>query len=159
MLKKVFGVLLGLAAAIWIFFAAVGVSAFVAERSRMNESMPIYTEAEPIYNHLPGLPETSEIEWCSRASGGIGLTTVRIYFFAFYDHDVSGELGDVEIKSQSEDMEWGFTPDGINGDESWRRVENAGAALQTGIRDTQKMATTVYINDAGNILYVEAIGE
>ena len=149
MLKKVFGVLLGVAAAIWIFFAAVGVSAFVAESSRMNESMPIYTEAEPIYNHFPGLPETSEIEWCSRASGGIGLTTVRIYFFAFYDHDVSGELGDVEIKSQSEDMEWGFTPDGIN----------ACAVMQRGIRDTQKMATTVYINDAGNILYVEAIGE
>lgn len=139
--------------------SVAGAVLFMADRVKPEESIQIRTETEPIYNHFPDLPETSEVQWCSWTSSGIGLTTVKVYFFAFYDHDVSNELQDMEIESQGEDIELYFVPEGINGDEKWRRVENAGTAFQTGIIDTEKMSTVVYINDAGTVLYVEAIGE
>lgn len=139
--------------------SVAGVVLFMADRAKPEESIQIRTETEPIYNHFPDLPETSEIQWCSWTSSGIGLTTVKIYIFAFYDHDVSNELQDMEIESQGEEIELYFVPESINGDEKWRRVENTGTAFQTGIKDMEKMSTVVYINDAGTVLYVEAIGE
>lgn len=139
--------------------SVAGVVLFIANRIKPEESIQIRTETEPIYNHFPDLPETSEIQWCSWTSSGIGLTTVKIYIFAFYDHDVSNELQDMEIESQGEEIELYFVPESINGDEKWRRVENTGTAFQTGIKDMEKMSTVVYINDAGTVLYVEAIGE
>ena len=48
-------------------------------------------ETEPIYNHFPDLPETSKMQWYGEASGGIGLNTVRVSVFAYYDHDITGE--------------------------------------------------------------------
>mgnify|MGYP006964298708 CR=1 FL=1 len=158
MVKKVLIVLAGLAAVLWLFFAAVGAASYVAERVSWNGDIQIRTDPEPIYNHFPGLPETSVIRWGSRTSGGIGPSTVKVYFFAFYDHDISNEMRDMEIADGSEDIELGFVPDGLSGSEGWRRVENAGTAFQTGIKDFDKMATVVYLNDTGNILYVEAIG-
>lgn len=139
--------------------SVAGAVLFMADRVKPEENLQIRTETEPIYNHFPDLPETAEIQWCSWTSSGIGLTTVKIYIFAIYDHDVSNELQDMEIKNQSEETELYFGPEGINGDEKWRQVENAGTAFQTGIKDTEKMSTVVYINDAGTVLYVEAIGE
>ena len=38
----------------------------------------VRTDTEPIYNHFPDLPETSEIQWCSKSSEGIGPTTTYI---------------------------------------------------------------------------------
>lgn len=139
--------------------SVAGAVLFIAEGAKPEESIQIRTETEPIYNHFPDLPETSEIQWCSWTSSGIGLTTVKVYIFAFYDHNVSNELQDMKIENQGEEIELYFVPEGINGDEKWRRVENTGTAFQTGIKDTEKMSTVVYINDTGTALYVEAIGE
>ena len=157
-MRKIFTVLLGLFIAVGVLVSAVGVILFAVGRVKRNDNIQIRTETEPIYNHFPDLPKTSVIQWCSRTSDGIGLTTVKLYFFAFYDYDVSNELQEMKIENQGEDIELHFVPDGINKDEKWRCVENAGFAFQTGIKDTEKMYTTVYINDAGTILYVEAIG-
>lgn len=163
-MKKFFNVLIVLSA----LLAAGGIlSAAIlslAERVKTRESVQniqVRTEAEPIYNHFPDLPETSAIQWCSQSSGGIGLTTITLCFFAFYDRDVSGELQEMKIESQGEDKELYFVPDGINEDEKWRRVESAGNAfpLQTGIRESARFYVDVYINEAGTILYVEAVGD
>lgn len=150
-MKKIIIVLLVLAAAICVIFAAAG--------ARPEENIQIRTETEPIYNHFPDLPETAEIQWCSRTSQGIGLTTVKLYFFAFYDHDISNELKGMKIESRSGTIDLQFVPESIKEDDKWRQVENAGSAFQTGIKDIRKMNTTVYINEAGTVLYIEAIGE
>ncbi len=123
------------------------------------EYIQIRTDTEPIYNHFPGLPETSEIQWCSRTSVSIGPSTLQLHIFAFYDHDISKALQDMDIENQSEDIEMYFISDRINGNEKWRPVENAVFAFQAGIKDTEKMYTTVYVNDAGTILYIDAIGD
>lgn len=150
-MKKLIIVLVVLAAAICVIFAAAG--------AKKEENIEIHTETDPIYNHFPDLPETSAIQWCSRTSDGIGLTTVKLYFFAFYDHDVTNELKEMKIESGSETIELQFVPEGVKEDEKWRHVGNAGCAFQTGIKDNRKMNTTVYINEAGTVLYIEAIGE
>lgn len=159
MMRKIFKVLLGLFIVVGILFSAAGIILFAVERVKRNDNIQIRTETEPIYNHFPDLPKTSEIQWCSRTSDGIGLTTVKLYFFAFYEYDVSSELQEMEIENLGEDIELYFVPDGMYKDEKWRCVENAGFAFQTGMKDTEKMYTTVYINDTGTILYIEAIGE
>lgn len=81
MVKKIILVLSVLAAAVWVLFMAAGVLLSAVERTDSKEEVQIHTETDPIYNHFPQLPETSEIQWCSRTSGGIGLTTVYLYFF------------------------------------------------------------------------------
>ncbi len=154
-MRKIPIILSGVAVAV-LFAAGVFL---VAGGFKMKGNIQIRTDTQPIYNHFPGLPETSEIQWCSRSSDGIGLTTVQIYIFAFYSHDISNELQDMGIENQSRDIELYFDPDGINGDQKWRCIENAKFAFQTDIKDTQKMNTTVYINDSGTILYIEAIGD
>ena len=52
-----------------------------------------------------------------------------------------------------------FIPEEIRGEQKWRSVEDAPFAFQTGIKDTQKMNTVVYINETEMILYMEAIGK
>lgn len=125
----------------------------------MKENIEVRTDTEPIYNHFPDLPATQDIQWCSRTSDGIGLTTVELNIFAIYDHDIRSELRDMEIEKQGGDIDLYFVPDGIEAVQGWRRLENADFAFQSGIRETRKMCTTAYINDAGTILYIEAIGE
>lgn len=97
--------------------SVAGAVLFMADRVKPEENLQIHTGTEPIYNHFPDLPETSEIQWCSWISGGIGLTCVKVYILAFYDHDVSNELQDMEIENQGEEIELYFVPEGINGDE------------------------------------------
>lgn len=141
--------------------AIVGAVLFTAG-VRGKENLYIHTETQPIYNHFPDLPKTPEIQWCSSASDGIGLTTVEIYFFAFYDHDISNELQDVKIENQSKDIELYFIPEGMNEDEKWRLVEcpkSAPFSLQTGVRESARFYAEVYINEAGTVLYVEGIGD
>ena len=151
-MRKIAIILLGLAAAGGVFLAS---KAF-----RIKESVQIRTETEPIYNHFPDLPQTSEIQWCSKSSGGIGLTTTTIYIFAFYNYDISSELQatETEIETQSENIELYFVPNEINMEQKWRHVENANLAFQSSVKITQQMNTTVYINESGTILYIEAIG-
>ena len=151
-MRKIAIILLGLAAAVGVFFAS---KAF-----RIKEGVQIRTETGPIYNHFPDLPQTSEIQWCSKSSGGIGLTTTTIYIFAFYNYDISSELQamEMEIETQSENPELYFVPNEINMEQKWRHVENANLAFQSSIKITQLMNTTVYINESGTILYIEAIG-
>lgn len=142
--------------------AIAGAVLFIADRAKPEKSVQIRTDTQPIYNHFPDLPETSEIQWCSLSSSGIGLTTVKIYIFAFYDHDVGNELQDMEIENQSKDIELYFVPDGVNGDEKWRRVEstdNVPFPLQTGVRESARFAADIYINEVGTILYIEGIGD
>lgn len=158
-MKKIFSILILLAG----LFAAGGILLAV-ERARTEESIQniqIRTDTEPIYNHFPDLPETSEIQWCSQSSGGIGLTTTTLYFFAFYDRDVSGELQEMIIGGQGQDIELHFIPEGISEDEKWRRAESPGNSfpLQTGVRESARLYASVYINEAGTIIYVEAIGD
>ena len=151
MMKEILITLLGLMAAGMVLFAVIG--------AVRKEDIQIRTETGPIYNHFPDLPETSQMQWCSRSSRGIGLVTTWVYIFAFYDQDIGGELQDMEIRGESEEIELYFVPDGISGNEKWRMLENAEVAFQTGIKDTRKMGTIVYINEAGTILYIEAVGD
>lgn len=152
-MKKI-GILL-LAAACGVCFVLLAMAALGAKGK---DSVMTSTEAGPIYNHFPDLPRASGIEWCSRTSGGIGLSVVRLYFFAFYDHDISGELQDMTVKNECVDIEWYYAPDDVKG-QKWKPVENAGFAFQGDIETAEKMSTSVYINEAGTILYVEAVGD
>ena len=157
----VFIILSGLLAAGGILSAAILSAAKSAKTQESNPNIQIRTETEPIYNHFPDLPQTSKLQWCSGSSGGIGLTTTTLYFFAFYDRDVSGELQEMNIGDQGEGIELYFVPDGINEDEKWRRAESTGNVfpLQTGVRESARFYADVYINEAGTIIYVEAIGD
>ncbi|MCI9387411.1 MAG: hypothetical protein HFH77_13895 [Lachnospiraceae bacterium] len=133
-----------------LFFAALG--------DKGKASVMTSTEAAPIYNHFPDFPETSEMKWCSKSSGGVGLVTTTLYIFAFYDKDVSSQLGEMEIEDEAAKIALYYAPDEVKG-QKWRHVKNAAFAFQTGIKDTRKMCTEVYINEAGTILYVEAMGD
>ena len=124
-----------------------------------NKPVQVRTDVEPIYNHFPDLPEASEIQWCSKSSTGIGLKTIYIYIFAFYDEDISNELQDMEIKDENEDIELYFVPDGMDVNQKWKHVEDGGFAFQKEIKSTQKMWTNVFINEEGTMLYIEVVGE
>lgn len=153
-------VLIGLAAAAGVLFAAgVVLSAVIFLVSGRKEYVQMRTDTEPIYNHFPELPAASEIQWCSTTSVSIGPSTLELHIFAFYDHDISSELQGMVIGDQSGDIELSYVPDSAIENEKWRLVENAPMAFQAGIKDTEKMYTTVYINDAGTILYMYAIGD
>lgn len=52
-----------------------------------------------------------------------------------------------------------FVPEGISRGQKWKSAEDASFAFQEDIKDTRKMNTTVYINEQGLILYLEAIGD
>lgn len=123
------------------------------------EEVQIRTETEPIYNHFPDLPGTSKMQWCSESSKGIGLSTVRVYIFAYYDHDISSELQGMKISSEKTAIDLYFVPEGISRDQKWKCVEDAPFAFQEDIKDTRKKNTAVYINEQGTILYIEAIGD
>jgi len=112
------------------------------------------TETGPIYNHLPDLPETSKITWCSRSRGGIGLMNHWLYIFAFYDHDISSELQEMTVEDACADIELYYDPDEVKG-QKWRGFEKDQFAFQDDIAVTDKMITQVYINETGTILYVE----
>ena len=111
---------------------------------------PFHTESElhrTIQINLFGYSENDSLE------------SESIYIFAFYDHDVRDELKDINFRTESEKIELSVKPDKINTDQKWRSADNAFFAFQSGIQETQKMNTTVYLNEEGNILYIEAIGD
>ncbi|MDE7418166.1 MAG: hypothetical protein K2N44_17995 [Lachnospiraceae bacterium] len=159
MSKKKICTLLLVAAAGGICFALLVLAALGAKGK---ESVMTSTETEPIYNHFPDLPEASEIQWCSRTSGGIGPSMVRLHIFAFYDHDISGELSsklqEMTVKNEYEDIELYYAPDEIKG-QKWKPVENADFAFQSDVIMTEKLYTTVHVNETGTILYIEAVGD
>lgn len=136
----------------------IGIILFIAIKGKETDDIQIRTDIEPIYNHFPDLPATETIQWCSKTSSGIGLTTVRVYAFAFYDHDISAEFNEAKILDETPDFY--FLPETLTENHSkWRKPENMDAAFQSGITDSKKMRTSVYLNETGNILYMEAIGE
>ena len=117
------------------------------------------TDTTPIYNHFPDLPETANIKWYSETSTGIGLSTIKIYIFAFYDHNIQNELQDMNFQTDSAPIEFDAVPGGIDENQKWRCADYADFAFQSGIQETQKMNTAIYLNEEGNILYMEAIGD
>ena len=123
------------------------------------EDIQIRTETEPIYNHFPDLPETSKMQWYGEASGGIGLNMVRVSVFAYYEHDITGELQGMRFVDCEDAVDLRFVPEGISREQRWRIAEDAPFAFQEGVKDTRKMNTTVYINEQGTVLYLEGIGE
>ncbi len=152
--KQIYIILLALAAGGACFALLV----LLALGAKGKDSVMQGTETAPIYNHFPDVPETSQMQWCSRSSGGIGLVTICIYVFACYDHDISGELQEMTVGDECDDIEFYYVPDELKG-QKWRRVENAEFAFQTGIKDSRKMYTQVYLNEAGTILYFAAVGD
>lgn len=134
--------------------ACFGLLVLCALGAKGRDSVMTSTETGPIYNHFPDLPKTSEIEWCSRSTGGIGLANHWLYIFAFYDHDVSSELQEMTVEDACADIELYYAPDEVKG-QKWRYFENAQFAFQDDIAVTDKMSTQVYINETGTILYVE----
>lgn len=130
-----------------------------AEELIEDDIIQIRTETEPIYNHFPDLPVTSEMQWCSESSEGIGLNTVKVYIFAYYDHDITGELQGMKFVDHETVVDLHFVPEGMSREQKWKCAEDAPFAFQEDIKDTQKMNTTVYINEQGTILYLEAIGD
>lgn len=132
-----------------------GLLALLVQEIKGRDSVMISKETGPIYNHFPDLPETSEIAWCSRTKGGLGLVNHWLYVFAFYDHDIRGELQEMTVGDMCEDIELYYAPAEVKG-QSWRSLEKDQFAFQEGIAMTKKMITQVYINDTGTILYVEA---
>lgn len=149
--REIRAILSGLAVGV-VFFALL---VLLALGAKGKDSIMTSKETGPIYNHFPDLPETSEIEWCSRSTGGIGLVNHWLYIFAFYDHDVSRELQEMTVEDACEDIELYYAPDEVKG-QRWKRLENAQFAFQTCIPETKKMMTKVYVNETGTILYVEA---
>ena len=136
----------------------IGIILFIAIKGKETDDIQIRTDIEPIYNHFPDLPATETIQWCSKTSSGIGLTTVWVYAFAFYDHDISSEFNDSEISDENPGFY--FLPETLAENHSkWRKLENMDVAFQSSIKNGKKMRTSVYLNDTGNILYMEAIGE
>lgn len=147
---------------VW-FVLAIGSVCFallvvLALGAKGKDSVMASTETEPIYNHFPDLPKTSEIKWCNQSSGGIGLVTTRLYIFAFYNEDISDTLQGMTIDDKAATIELYYEPEEVRG-QKWRLVENAAFAFQTDVKDTQKMYTNVYLNASGTILYVEAVGD
>ena len=131
---------------------------FTIIRENEPDEKQLRTDIEPIYNHFPGLPATDDMQWCSQTSGGIGLTTVWIYVFAFYDYDVGTELGGEG--SLNEKTDFYFWPeDLVDSNSKWRKLEDMGDAFQEGIELSEKMGVSIYINEAGNIIYMEAVGD
>ncbi len=149
-------------ASLIIMLSACGLSEdddYPLAEARENIDIEIRTETEPIYNHFPDLPKTSEMQWCSESSGGIGLNTVRLYLFAYYDHDISGELQGMNVSDQEDAIDLYFVPEGMSGEQKWRIAEDAPFAFQEDMKGAQKMNTAVYIDATGTILYMEAIGD
>ena len=105
------------------------------------------------------IEDESEMQWCSESSEGIGLNTVKVYIFAYYDHDITGELQGMKFGDHESVVELCFVPEGMSREQKWMCAEDAPFAFQEDIKDTQKMNTTVYINEQGTILYLEAIGD
>ena len=136
----------------------IGIILFAVTKGKETEDKQIRTDIEPIYNHFPDLPATENIQWCSRTSNGIGLTTVWLYVFAFYDYDVSTEFSEKGILNEKTDFY--FLPENLaENSTKWMKLEDAEAAFQSGIKDSRKMGTSVYLNEAGNIIYMEAVGD
>lgn len=129
--------------------------ALLVQEIKGKDDVRISKETGAIYNHFPDLPETSEIEWCSRSKGGLGLVNHWLYIFAFYDHDVSSELQEMTVEDAYADIELYYAPDEVKG-QKWRYFQNAQYAFQDDIAVTDKLTTQVYINETGTILYVEA---
>ena len=55
----------------------------------------------------------------------IGLTTTKIYIFAFYNHDVRDELKDINFRTECEKIELSVKSDKINTEQKWRSADNA----------------------------------
>lgn len=137
---------------------AVGTMLFIILKDKEPEENVINTDTAPIYHHFPGLPPTGPIQWCSRTSDGIGLTTVWVYAFLFYDHDISGAFGEAEILDEEPDFY--FWPKHLAQDnDTWRKLDVPVTAFQDGIKEMEKMSVSVYLNEEGNILYLEAVGD
>lgn len=152
-MKKILISILGI-----FIILVIGIALFVITKEKGQNEKQIRTEVEPIYNHFPGLPATDDMQWCTRTSDGIGLTTVWVYVYAFYDYDVGAELG--EGGTLNEKTDFYFLPEDLTGSSSkWRELEDVGVAFQEGIKDSEKMCASVYINEAGNIIYMEAVGD
>lgn len=150
MLKKILISIMGI--------LIIGIVLFTVTKGKETDEKQIRTDVEPIYNHFPDMPATENMQWCSRTSSGIGLTTVWVYVFAFYDYDVSAEFSEEGILSEKTDFY--FLPENLAEDNSkWRKLEDMGAAFQSGIKASEKMCTSVYLNEAGNIIYMEAVGD
>lgn len=153
-MKKIYKVSAVLAAAgilvLAAFLAVLGAEA--------KDTVMTSTKTAPIYNHFPDLPETAQVKWCSKSSGGFGLVTTKLYIYAFYDTDLSSKLQNMDFDSEAAPIEESYAPDEVKG-QKWRHAGNAPFAFQTGIKDTNKMCTEVYLNEAGTILYIEAIGD
>ncbi len=138
--------------------SAVGTMLFIIANEKEKKENVIHTDTAPIYRHFPGLPSTGQIQWCSRTSEGIGLTTVWVYAFLFYDRDISGAFGEAEILGEEPDFY--FSPKHLAQDSAtWRKLDVAVTAFQDGIKEMEKMSVSVYLNEEGNILYLEAVGD
>ena len=90
------------------------------------------------------------------------MTTVWIYVFAFYDYDVGAELGAEGIFNEKTDFY--FLPEElVDSNSKWRKLEDkeivSWSGFQPGIKDSEKKVISVYINEAGNIIYMEAVGD
>ena len=152
-MKKVLISILGI-----LIILGTGIALFAIMKEKEPDEKQIRTDVEPIYNHFPGLPATDDMQWCSRTSSGIGLTTVWIYVFAFYDYDVGAELGGEGVFHEKTDFY--FLPeDLVDSNSKWRKLEDMGDAFQAGIKLSEKMGVSIYINEAGNIIYMEAVGD
>ena len=152
-MKKVLISILGI-----LIILVTGMVLFALTKEKEPDEKQIRTDVEPIYNHFPGLPATDDMQWCSRTSDGIGLTTVWVYVFAFYDYDVGAELGAKGTLSEKTDFY--FWPDDlVDSNSKWRKLEDMGDAFQTGIKLSEKMGVSIYINETGNIIYMEAVGD
>ena len=156
-MKKIIISILGL-----LIILVIGIVLFAITKEKGQDEKQIRTDVEPIYNHFPGLPATDDIQWCSQTSDGIGLTTVWIYVFAFYDYDVGAELGGEGILNYKTDFYF-WPEDLVDSNSKWRKLEDkeivSQSGFQSGIKDSEKMVISVYINEAGNIIYMEAVGD
>lgn len=134
-----------------------GVNREVEGKEELSE---VKNDIKPIYNHFPDLPRTEKIEWCSSSSSGIGLTTVNLYFVAFYDSDVlREEMKKYDVAEDIEDVSVKVKTDKLNLSKiKFRKIKNNNVFQET-ISGNNKMSTNAYVDFDNGILYVCAQGE
>ena len=108
-------------AALAVAGVLLAATVMVALSAKGEEAVMTSTETAPIYNHFPDLPETAQIKWCSKSSGGIGLVTTKLYIYAFYDADLGSQLQDMDFESEAAPIESAYEPDEVKG-QKWKGV-------------------------------------
>lgn len=152
--------------AVFVAFIALGIYGCTDREPIVNgedATLEITTDADPIVNRFPGLPENpTAFEWTSRDSDDLGLKTTWLYAYVFYEPGVLEEsfsaLNNADIDEATFADEFYFVPENLSDDNTgWKQIVPASSAdLQEGIDESQQWIIQVFVNYEKNVLYIHA---